>query len=331
MEKNGLDMSVAVVIPCYRVKSAILDVISNIGTEVSYIVAVDDRCPENSGKFVQENCRDQRVCVVFHEKNKGVGGATKTGYLKAVELGAQIVVKLDGDGQMDPALIPELISPIRTGQADYSKGNRFFNLESLKQMPIVRLMGNSVLSFVNKLISGYWNLMDPTNGFTAIHAYTLKLLPLDKIDDRYFFESDMLFRLNTVRAVVKEFPMNAVYADEESSLNPLKIICSFPSRYAERFIKRIFYNYFLRDFNTCSLNLVCGTLFLLFGIIYGAFNWYAGSSSNSFMPTGTIMIATLPIILGFQMLLAAVGFDVANVPKDPLQQYDRGFRAVHNK
>ncbi|MCC6932500.1 MAG: glycosyltransferase family 2 protein [Deltaproteobacteria bacterium] len=323
MEQSKINNSIAVVIPCYRVKDAILKVIAAIGAEVTQIIVVDDCCPEKSGKFVEENCQDQRVHVVYHQKNKGVGGAVKTGYQKALELNAQIVVKLDGDGQMDPKLIPDLVASIVFGQADYSKGNRFFNLGSLKQMPLVRLFGNSALSFVSKVASGYWNLMDPTNGFTAIHSYALRQLPLDKIEDRYFFESDMLFRLNTVRAVVREFPMVAVYDGENSSLDPFKIFCSFPSKYIERFYKRIFYNYFLRDFNICSLNIIMGGALFLFGVIYGAINWYLGSSSNSFMPTGTIMIAALSIILGFQMLLAAVAYDVSNVPRDPLQEFSR--------
>ena len=204
-------MKVAIVIPAFRVKEHILQVIEKVGPEVSDILVVDDCCPEGSGDFVRNNCADVRVRVIFNKSNKGVGGATISGYLEALKIGSDVIVKVDGDGQMDPALIPDLIHPILSGEADYTKGNRFFNLASLKSMPLIRLFGNSVLSFVSKLASGYWNVMDPTNGFTAIHASVLKVLPLEKIDERYFFESDMLFRLNTVRAVVKELPMEASY------------------------------------------------------------------------------------------------------------------------
>ena len=171
-------MKIVVVIPSYRVKQHILGVINSIGQEVNAIYVVDDKCPEQTGHFVEENCKDSRVKVVYHEKNKGVGGATMSGYRAALNDGADIMVKLDGDGQMNPALIPQLVKPLINGEADYTKGNRFFNLESLRQMPIIRLFGNSVLSFISKVSSGYWNLMDPTNGFTAIHATAAKLLPL---------------------------------------------------------------------------------------------------------------------------------------------------------
>ena len=310
-------MKVAIVIPAFRVKEHILQVIEKVGPEVSDILVVDDCCPEGSGDFVRNNCADVRVRVIFNKSNKGVGGATISGYLEALKIGSDVVVKVDGDGQMDPALIPDLIHPILSGEADYTKGNRFFNLASLKSMPLIRLFGNSVLSFVSKLASGYWNVMDPTNGFTAIHASVLKVLPLEKIDERYFFESDMLFRLNTVRAVVKELPMEASYGCEKSGLQIHRIIFDFPTKYITCVFKRIFYNYYLRDFNFCSVQLLLGTMFMLFGMIFGGINWYFYYLRQSATPMGTIMIAALPVILGFQMLLAAINYDVMNVPREP--------------
>src|SRR5690606_32001950 len=150
---------------------------------------------------------DPRVRVIRHASNLGVGGAVITGYQAAIADGMDILVKLDGDGQMDASLIPDFIEPIINGEADYTKGNRFFDLEELRSMPRIRLIGNAVLSFMTKFSSGYWNLFDPTNGFTALHADVARYLPLSKISKRYFFESDMLFRLNTLRAVVHDIPM----------------------------------------------------------------------------------------------------------------------------
>ena len=187
---------IAVVIPCFKVKSLILDVIGEIGPEVNLIVVVDDCCPESSGEHVKKYCSDPRVHVFSNKKNLGVGGAVKAGYLFAMELGARIIVKVDGDNQMDAKMIPRFVEPLATFRADYCKGNRFYELESLEQMPKIRLIGNACLSFLNKLVSGYWNVMDPTNGYTAVHVDVLRRLPLDKISNRYFFESDMLFRLN---------------------------------------------------------------------------------------------------------------------------------------
>ena len=246
---------IAIVIPSFRVKSQIIGIIGRIGPETEKIYVVDDACPEGSGTHVLEHCKDPRVRVIFHDKNKGVGGATKTGYLKALEDGAEIIVKLDGDGQMDPSMISRLIEPIRNGSADYVKGNRFYDLVFLRQMPFLRKLGNSAVSFMNKLSSGYWNLMDPSNGFTAVHRKALSFLPLERIDDRFFFESDMLFRLNTIRAVVAEMPMHAYYGDEKSNLRIHQVAVQFPLKYLNRLVKRIFYNYYLRDFNIGSLEL----------------------------------------------------------------------------
>jgi glycosyltransferase involved in cell wall biosynthesis len=311
-------MKIAVVIPSYRVKQHILQLIPEIGEEVVKIYVVDDKCPENSGLYVQEHCTDARVEVLFNEKNLGVGGAVKTGYKKALADKFDVVVKLDGDGQMDPKLIPVLVKPILNHKADYVKGNRFYNIDTLMAMPRLRLFGNSMLSFINKFVNGYWNLMDPTNGFTAIHYQALKLLPLDKIENRYFFESDMLFRLGTVRAVVADMPMDAKYADEVSHLNIRKVLFEFPPKYFVRFFKRIFYNYFLRDFNVASAELIFGSLFFVFGFIIGSYYWSESIRTGISATSGTVMLAALPVILGTQLLLSALSFDIQNLPKDCL-------------
>jgi glycosyltransferase involved in cell wall biosynthesis len=297
-------------------------VLSEIGEIVDRIYVVDDRCPESSGQHVLDNQADPRVKVIFHAKNKGVGGATCTGYKAALEEGADIVVKLDGDGQMPPRLIPKLIKPLLDKKADYSKGTRFHSLQSLRAMPFARKLGNSCLSFVSKAASGYWNIMDPTNGFTAINSTALAQLELDKIHERYFFESDMLFRLAIIRAVVRDVPMEAVYADEESGLQIRRVLVEFPPLYVQAFFKRLGYNYFLRDFNVASLELLVGVALLVFGVVFGAYHWIQGIQTLLYASTGTVMLAVLPIILGFQLLLNAITFDLNNVPTVPLSTID---------
>ncbi len=313
-------MKIAVVIPSYKVKKHILALIPEIGSEICKIYVVDDKCPENSGLFVQEHCKDPRVEVLFNEKNMGVGGAVKTGYKKALVDGIEVIVKLDGDGQMDPKLIPALIKKIEQGRADYVKGNRFYNIDTLMAMPKLRLFGNSMLSFINKFVNGYWNIMDPTNGFTAIHISAIKQLPLDKIENRYFFESDMLFRLGVARAVVADMPMDAKYADEVSNLSIRKVLFEFPPKYFVRFFKRIFYSYFLRDFNAASVELVLGFVFFIFGLSIGSYYWTQSIKTGISATSGTVMLAALPVILGMQLLLSALSFDIKNLPKEPLQE-----------
>lgn len=313
---------IAIVIPTYKTKKHVLGVISQIGPEAEIIYVVDDKCPEESGKYVKENCIDKRVKVLYHDKNRGVGAAVKTGYKQAIVDGADIVLKIDSDGQMDPALIPFFIRPIINGEADYVKGNRFFELESLSKMPRLRLFGNSVLSLVNKFVNGYWNIMDPTNGYTAIHKNAIKRLQLDKIADRYFFESDMLCRLGIIRAVVADIPMKAKYADEKSGLSIRKIIFEFPPKYINRFFKRIFYNYFLRDFNVATIELVFGLILFVLGVCFGCYHWYLSAKYSVPATSGTVMLAALPTILGFQLLLSALQFDIKNLPSKPLSRSD---------
>jgi glycosyltransferase involved in cell wall biosynthesis len=249
-----------------------------------------------------------------------VGGAVVTGYAAALAEGADIVVKVDGDGQMDPAFIPVLVRTIVAGQADYTKGNRFYDFESLRSMPRVRLFGNAVLSLVNKVASGYWDVMDPTNGYTAIHRAALAALPLDKLDRGYFFESDMLFRLYTIRAVVRDIPMEARYGDENSSLRVGRVAAVFPAKYLGAAIKRLFYAYFLRDFNAGTMQLVLGLLIGGAGTVFGVAKWLESVTTGVPATSGSVMLAALPVLVGIQLLLAALHYDIVNIPRDPLQQ-----------
>lgn len=312
--------TIAVVIPSYRVTRHILGVIAGIGPEVARIYVVDDKCPDASGAYVREHCRDPRVTVLEHAVNQGVGGAVMSGYRAAIDDGAHVIVKIDGDGQMDAALIPTFVAPILAGEADYTKGNRFFNLERLGAMPPVRLFGNAMLSFMTKLSSGYWDLFDPTNGYTAIHADAARYLPFDKISRRYFFESDMLFRLNTLGAVAVDVPMDAVYGDEVSNLKVSQVITEFATKNVRNFFKRLFYNYYLRNLSVASLELPAGILLTLFGTVYGIASWIASAQSDVATPAGTVMLAALPVITGVQLILAFLNYDIASVPRRPLHK-----------
>ena len=311
-------MKIAVAIPSYKVQNHVLDVIARMPPQVRRIYVIDDKCPNGSGELVRQQCSDPRVRVIFHEENQGVGGAVRTGYQAALDEGMDIVVKVDGDGQMDPALIPRFTRAIERGQADYTKGNRFHRPESLQGMPPVRLFGNAVLSFMAKLSTGYWTNMDPTNGYTAIHAHVLRQLPLHKLEQRYFFETDMLYRLNTVRAVVHDVPMDAVYADEESSLKVSKVLPEFLLKHINRFFKRYVYLYLLRDFNIGSLYSLLGVALCLLGLLFGGWHWLRSLSSGAPATSGTVMLAALPLIIGIQFLIAFLHHDVEHVPDEPL-------------
>lgn len=311
---------VAVVIPAYKVALQVLDVIALIGPECHQIYVVDDACPEHSGLKVEAECSDPRVRVIRHPSNRGVGGAVMTGYSHAISDGARVIVKIDGDGQMDPRLLPRFVGPILRGEADYTKGNRFFDLRQIRQMPLIRRIGNLGLSFMAKASTGYWDVFDPNNGYTAIHADVAAILPFDSISERYFFETDMLFRLNTVRATVIDIPMDAHYGDEVSNLRVTKVLTEFLVKHIRNLGKRLLYNYYLRDLSIASLELASGLFLLLSGGIFGAMAWTESITTGHTASVGTVMIPTLAIMLGFQLILAFLAYDIANIPRYPLHQ-----------
>lgn len=312
--------TIAVCIPCYKATKTILQVLKSVGPEVSHIFVVDDACPDSTADLVEKNCTDSRLTVIRNKTNLGVGGAVVQGYRAALKDDVDIIVKIDSDGQMDPRLVPYLVSSIVDGSADYAKGCRFYSLKDLQSMPRIRLLGNASLSIINKVTSGYWTIMDPTNGFTAIHRAALLQLPLSRISETYFFESDMLCRLSTIRAVIKDVPMTSVYHGEESQLKIGRVLLEFPPLYGRAFVKRVLYCYFLRDFNAVSLHFVMAVALLLPGIIWGSYHWWKSIQTGVVATTGTVMLAALPLILGFQFLLGAVQGDMANQPVEPVQK-----------
>ncbi len=317
-KKRQKSPKVAVVVPCYKETAHILPVIEGIGSEVSGIYIVDDDCPDKTGAFVEQNCKDKRVRVIYQRPNTGVGGAMVRGYREALDDGFDILVKMDGDGQMDPSLIPKLIAPILNKRADYVKGNRFHKLEAVSAMPKSRIIGNIVLSFFSKLSSGYWSVFDPTNGFTALHKTAAARLPLDRLSKGYFFESDMLFRLGMVRAVVEDMPMDAIYGNETSGINIPKIIPEFIAKHFISASKRIYYTYFLRDFGLPGMQFLLGKLLLAFGLVFGGIKWMESDATGVPATAGTVVLAALPIIIGMQFLVSFLNHDTKNTPTSPL-------------
>jgi glycosyltransferase involved in cell wall biosynthesis len=306
---------IAVVIPAYKVADHILDVVREIGKEVDFIFVVDDACPQNSGELVKKSVKDKRVQVITHSANQGVGGAVVSGYRAALDVGADIVVKLDGDGQMDASKIGELTAPIIAGKADYTKGNRFDSITGLRQMPGIRIFGNGALSLMTKVSTGYWNVTDPTNGFTAIHADLLRGITLEMLSKRFFFESDLLFRLSLARAVVWDIPMESRYGTEKSNLRISKAIFEFTWKHGINFHKRLFYNYYLREMSAASIELPIGIVMSWFGLIFGLVKFNESLETGMPATAGTVMLSAVPLILGIQFVLAFLSNDIASVPK----------------
>lgn len=316
--KDRSSDSIVVVIPAFKASRTIQRVIQEIGEEVHHIVVVDDACPQGSGDAA-ERSSDPRVIVKRLDKNLGVGGAMLEGYSLALGLAPDVIVKLDADGQMDPALIPTLVEPILSGFSDYAKGNRFHNFRSLKAMPRVRLMGNSVLSIWNKVSSGYWSVNDPTNGFTAISREALEGIDLSRVSNTYFFESDMLFNLSLQNAVVRDVPMDAKYGEEESSLKIRRVLMEFPIKHTRNLLRRIAYKYFLREWSAGTIELLASGALLLWGTWLALMSYFQGIASGAGITPGQVTLSAVGLILGFQLLLSFLNYDIATEPKSQHQ------------
>lgn len=311
--------SIAAVIPCFRVEREIAAVLAGLPEYIQHVIVIDDASPDDTARLVADLAsRDARIVLIRHEVNQGVGGATITGFRKALELGAQIVVKVDGDGQMDVDHLPDLLVPLILGQADYTKGNRFRDFQALQMMPAIRRFGNMVLGFLTKAATGYWNLFDPTNGFVAIRSDVLAQLPLDSIDKTYFFETSMLANLYLLGALVRDVPMPARYRGEISNLSIQRSAFEFPIKLVKSFFRRIILMNLIYDFSMASIYILVGLPLLLFGLIFGITKWIKYAALNVPAPTGTVMLPTLSVLLAIQFLIAAIETDLRSTPKVPL-------------
>ena len=318
MKKTPLNnLKTAVVIPYYNASNHIANVVAKLPDSIFAVIIVDDVSKEVlPEKDIRDSINPKTELVILrNDLNLGVGGATKRGFQYAITMNVDVVVKVDADDQMDTSFIPQLLKPLLKNKAEMSKGNRFRDLEALKKMPFTRRFGNLFLSFLTKIATGYWNNFDPTNGFIAIKVSVLKKIDINKLSNRYFFETSLISELYFVKARIKDVAMPAIYGDEKSSMKLWTIPVSFSLRLFKLFIKRLVKQYLLYDFCLGSIYLIIGLPLFLFGVIFGVYEWTHYASMNVPAPTGTIMVVALTVILGFQLLLQGLQYDVINAPK----------------
>lgn len=315
---------VAVVIPAFRAAGSIGAVLGAIGPEIWRIYVVDDFCPDSTGARALDEPRDPRVVVLRNERNLGVGGAMKRGYGRALADGAGIVVKLDADGQMDPRHIPRLIAPIVEGRADYAKGNRFAPPRlmpsgtpprALSAMPPARRAGNRLLSALHKVATGYWRIGDPANGYTAVHAGALERIGLEALADCFFFETDMLFRLNLIDAVVADVALPACYPGSGSSLSLRRVAHRFAWMTASRALRRLRALYFSGLWNGGSVRLAAASAMIAAAAGLATWGWLEA-------PGGAAVpgAAAACLTLGIALLAAAGVYDARRVAREPLSR-----------
>ena len=317
LEREFAAYAIGVVIPAFRVADKIEEVVRSVPSFVRRIIVVDDASPDDTSARLAR-LADPRLVVLRHGENRGVGGAMATGFARALEEELDVVVKMDGDGQMDPARMPDLLRPLIAGQADMTKGNRYADLVALRAMPVARIVGNAGLTFLVKAASGHWSLFDPANGYFALRTELLRHIDLAKLPRRYFFESGLLIKLGILRASVLDVAIPARYGDERSSLSIPRTLLGFPPRLLLGLVRRLFWRYFVYDFTALSLYLLLGIPCLLGGAIYGGLMWWEWHIRDEYAPAGQVMLAAMPIILGAQFLLQAVALDIANTPKTPI-------------
>jgi len=303
---------VAVIVPAYNEEDHIADVIRGIPEYIDFILIIDD-CSTDKTPAIAQSFDDPRLNYFRNEKNLGVGGAILRGHEEALKLGSDIDVVMAGDNQMDPNYIPRLIDPIIDQDYDYVKGNRFLRNGHLRGMPPHRVFGNYALTFMTKVASGYWNIFDPQNGYTALKMSTFEYLDYPHITRKYQFENDILIHLSAIGAKVKDVPIPSKYHEESSS--KIRMQSFIPQTLAfltERFFWRFYQKYIKLDFHPIAL-LMCGGLPLfLWGLFYSGYLTF----NRVFDPpvhsptTGSVMIAILPLFLGFQMLLTSLMIDV---------------------
>lgn len=309
-----MESIIAVVVPCFKVSRTINDVVNGIPEYVNFIILVEDQSNDKTLEVLIEIEKfDSRIVIVQHNTNQGVGGATISGFQKALELGAEVIVKMDGDDQMDPTYMSDLIEPIIKGSFHFAKGNRFHDFRKLQQMPFIRRIGNLGLGFLIKLASGYWTVFDPTNGYFAIKSDTLRLIDLGRLDRRYFFESSFLIELYYTGARIADISIPARYGDEVSHLSVFSTLVNFPYKLFKAFVRRIFLRYFIYDFSIYSVYLIVGVPLMAFGILFGLINWIRFDYLKEPTPTGTVMISVLSIVISFQLLLSVIHFDTNSI------------------
>lgn len=263
---------IAVVIPAYEAERTIADVLRGLPPIVDLIVVVDDGSPDDTSAVVR-SLGDERIVLLRHERNMGAGAAVITGLKHALARGADIVVKMDADGQMRPEYLPDLVAPIIEGRCELAKGNRFRHRAELREMPPIRRFGNIALSLLTKVVAGYWHIFDSQNGYVAISREAATKLDLDALDTTHFFTNSLLIDLNIIGARVCDVDMPAVYGTERSSMRLSRIILSFPFKLLRGLVRRIVLKHCTKGLSAPGAMAAAGTALLASAVVLFLYRW----------------------------------------------------------
>ncbi len=304
--------SVAVVVPAYNEEHQIGKVIETLPEFVDKIVVIDDASRDKTAGVVQKykTRHGDRLVLIRHESNKGVGGAISTGYKWARDNKIDVSVVMAGDGQMDPEDLPNLLDPVVEDKADYTKGNRLFTGNAWNLIPKVRYLGNSVLSLLTKIASGYWHVADSQTGYTAASLKVLETIGLDNIYNGYGMPNDILVRLNVYNFRVKDVPIKPVYnVGERSGIKLYRVIFTIPMLLFRLFLWRMKEKYVIRDFHPLVFFYFLGMLTFPVGFGLGLYDFFYRVLVGPVAATSALFDAFL-VITGLQFLLWAMWFDM---------------------
>jgi glycosyltransferase involved in cell wall biosynthesis len=302
------DHRVAVVVPAFNEERHITRTVQGIPDFVDAIFVIDDASTDNTYEAAL-SLQCTRVDVSRLAENQGVGGAIVTGHGLALDRGCDVVVVMAGDDQMDPQYLPQLLDPICHGEVLFTKANRFYAMDSFEGMPRHRILGNILMSFMMKASSGYWQLFDPLNGYTAIHRSALERIPLHRVAKRYEFENDLLIHLNILRASARDVPVPARYGTERSDLRAIRVAPSFAWRLVKGFWRRIFWKYVLQSFSPVAVMLFSGLALMLVGLAVGIFI-VAHTLGPPEASAGTVLLSVGPLLTGVHLLVTAWMLDI---------------------
>lgn len=306
--------SIGVVVPCYNEETQIEKVLATMPDFVDQIIVVDDVSKDRTSEVVQAwvkaNGQEHRVTLIRHPKNKGVGGAIATGYKEAVRRQIDATAVMAGDGQMDPTELAILVEPVTSGAVDYVKGNRLFYVESWAKIPKIRFFGNSILSLLTKIASGYWHSADSQTGYTVASLESLKLIDLDNIYPRYGCPNDILVQMNIFDQRVMDVPIRPVYnVGEKSKIRLWKVIPTISKLLVKLFMRRLVIKYVIRDFHPLVLFYVVGSLLFVGGALFGTYLVALRILRGPVAETSSLFAAML-VLAGMQLLLFGMWFDM---------------------
>jgi glycosyltransferase involved in cell wall biosynthesis len=303
--------TVAVVVPAYDEEALLPATLAGIPGFVDRIYVVDDASRDATAARAREAAAaDQRIDLIVHERNRGVGAAIVSGYKRALAEGMEVVCVMAADNQMDPADLHRLVEPVARGEVEYAKADRLRSGEAWRVMPRARYLGNATLSLLTKIASGYWHVADSQSGYTAISRQALEQLDLDRLYPRYGFPNDMLVRLNVIEARVRDVPSRPVYGvGERSGIRYARVVPAISRLLVRAFFWRLWQKYVIRDFHPLVFFYVSGLALFLLGLGLGIAEIVLRALGNA-IPAATIVLVALLLMFGSQLVLFAMWLDM---------------------